>query len=78
MLLYYAIAHLAALRQEAQYRWQPRAVAVAGLLGCVLLVAALPWGSLLGTAVLLAAGLLVRVLAVRGGAAPSRRTPEDT
>jgi len=77
VLLYYAIAHLAALRQEAQHRWQPRAVAVAGLLGCVLLVAALPWGSLLGTAVLLAVGLLVRVLAVRGGAASSRRTPED-
>ena len=73
VLLYYAIAHLAALRQEAEHRWQPRAVAVVGLLGCVLLVAALPGGSLLGTAVLLAVGLLLRQIAVRrGGATPSR------
>ena len=77
VLLYYAIAHLAALRQEAEHRWQPRAVAVVGLLGCVLLVAALPWGSLLGTAVLLAVGLLLRLIAVRRGGAPPSRPQED-
>ncbi|MER3389702.1 MAG: APC family permease [Microcella sp.] len=77
VLLYYAIAHLAALRQEVQHRWQPRAIAVVGLLGCVLLVAALPWSSLLGTAALLAVGLLLRLLAVSRGAAPPSRPWED-
>ncbi|MGY6497606.1 MAG: APC family permease [Microcella sp.] len=65
VLLYYAVAHLSALRQPAAERWQPRAVAIAGLLGCVVLVAALPPVSILGTAVLLAVGLLLRMLAVR-------------
>jgi len=65
VLLYYAIAHLSALRQEAEHRWQPRVVAGVGLAGCVLLVATLPWPSLVGTAVLLATGLLLRLIAVR-------------
>jgi APA family basic amino acid/polyamine antiporter len=78
VLLYYAIAHLAALRQEVEHRWQPRAVAVAGMLGCALLVAALPWPSLVGTAVLLAAGLLVRLVAVRGRATPTTHAQEES
>jgi basic amino acid/polyamine antiporter, APA family len=65
VLLYYAVAHLSALRQPVGERWQPRAVAIAGLVGCVVLVAALPPISILGTAVLLALGLLLRMLAVR-------------
>lgn len=63
VLLYYAVAHLSALRQPADERWQPRAVALAGLIGCVALVAALPPESLIGTAVLLAVGLGLRALA---------------
>ncbi len=65
VLLYYAVAHLSALRQPAAEHWQPRAVGIAGLVGCVVLVAALPPISILGTAALLAVGLLLRMLAVR-------------
>ena len=71
VLLYYAVAHASALRQPASERWQPRAVAVAGLVGCVLLVAALPPVSLLGTAALLAVGLALRAVAVRHRRAPA-------
>lgn len=65
VLVYYAIAHLAALRQEAALRWPPRAVAVAGLIGCLVLAAALPLPSLLGTAALLLVGFALRALALR-------------
>lgn len=65
VLLYYGIAHLSALQQEPAHRWQPRAVAIAGLIGCVVLTAALPPVSLLGTGILLAVGLGLRALAVR-------------
>lgn len=71
VLLYYAVAHLSALRQPAAERWRfGTAVAVAGLVGCVVLVAALPPVSIFGTAVLLAVGLLLRMLAVRRRSAP--------
>ena len=70
VLVYYAIAHLAALRQEAALRWQPRFVAVAGLIGCLALAAALPWSSLLGTAALLAVGFALRGLALRARRGP--------
>lgn len=70
VLLYYAVAHVSALRQPATERWQPRMVAIAGLVGCVVLVAALPPVSILGTAVLLAIGLVLRMLAVRRRPAP--------
>ena len=68
VLLYYAVAHLSALCQPEGERWQPRAVAVVGLVGCVVLVVALPPVSLLGTAALLAVGLALRAVAHRAGA----------
>ncbi|RZS59609.1 amino acid/polyamine/organocation transporter (APC superfamily) [Microcella putealis] len=74
VLLYYAVAHVSALRQPATERWQPRVVAIAGLVGCVVLVAALPPVSILGTAVLLAIGLVLRMLAVRRRPAPDSGT----
>ena len=71
MLLYYAVAHLSALRQPAAERWRfGAAVAVAGFVGCVVLVAALPPVSILGTALLVAVGLVLRMLAVRRRPAP--------
>ncbi|KQV26372.1 APC family permease [Yonghaparkia sp. Root332] len=65
VLVYYAIAHLSALRQPAGERWQPRLVAGAGLVGCLVLVAALPAASLLGTAGILVVGLVARAVALR-------------
>lgn len=43
VLSYYALAHLAAARLPSQDRRLPRVVAWLGLVGCVALVATLPW-----------------------------------
>ena len=61
VLLYYAIANASAWTQSAQHRRWPRAVQGAGLVGCLLLVATLPWASVL-------LGLLVVALGVGGRA----------
>lgn len=63
VLLYYAVANAAALTQQGADRMFPRALQLVGLAGCVLLVAALPWPTLLAGLGVVAAGLLVRLLA---------------
>lgn len=65
VLLYYAIANLAALTQTGQWRLFPTAMQVAGLIGCLLLVAALPGRTLAAGLILLAVGVLYRALALR-------------
>ncbi len=60
VLVYYAIAHLAALRQPRAERWLNRAVPVAGALGCALLAFTLPWQGVLIAAVVLGIGLAAR------------------
>ncbi len=62
VLVYYAIAHLAAARQPRAERWLPRWVQSLGLLGCLLLALTLPWQAIAVTAALVAAGLAVRLL----------------
>ena len=62
VLVYYSIAHLAALRQPVAQRWLPRAVQVAGVAGCLLLAATLPWQAVLLTAAVLVVGVAVRLL----------------
>lgn len=57
VLAYYAIAHLSALKQPASERFVPRVLPLAGMVGCVVLVAALPTSALLTSAVLLAVSL---------------------
>src|SRR5690606_29523749 len=64
VLLYYAIANLAALTQTGQWRLFPTAMQVAGLIGCLLLVAALPGRTLAAGLILLAVGILYRALAL--------------
>jgi len=59
VLLYYAVANLAAFTQPAEYRRWPRAVNVVGLIGCLTLVVTLPLPSLL-------VGLLVLAIGVAG------------
>jgi len=62
ILLYYAIANLAALRMPAETRLYPPFVPLVGLGACLLLAASLaPWTIALGTGVL-AAGFAVRAL----------------
>ena len=56
VLLYYAITNAAALRLEpAERRW-PRGLALAGLLGCILLAFSLPAASVLGGGLVLLFG----------------------
>jgi APA family basic amino acid/polyamine antiporter len=62
VLVYYGIAHLAALRQPAAERWLPRAVQVVGLAGCLLLAATLPWQAIVLAAGVLAVGIAARLL----------------
>ena len=65
VLLYYAIANASAYTQPASERRWPRALNVAGLLGCVTLVAALPWSAVVAGIGVVAVGVLGRALARR-------------
>ncbi|KQW06715.1 hypothetical protein ASC66_06185 [Leifsonia sp. Root4] len=60
VLVYYAIAHLAALRQPRTERWLSRAVPIAGAFGCALLAFTLPWQGVLIAALVLGIGLAAR------------------
>ncbi|MGY4857534.1 APC family permease [Cryobacterium sp. AP23] len=62
VLIYYAIAHLAALRQPREQRWLPRWVQYLGAAGCLLLAMILPWPGVLAALAWLALGLLARAL----------------
>ena len=62
VLVYYAIAHLAALRQPPGQRWLPRWVQYTGGAGCLLLALTLPWPGVLAAFAWLALGLLGRAL----------------
>ncbi|HEX7097419.1 MAG TPA: APC family permease, partial [Acidimicrobiales bacterium] len=78
VLCYYAVANASAFTQDDAHRRSPRAVNVAGLVGCVTLVATLPVSSVVAGVAVLAAGLggrLVTVLLRRGSAGTSRGTP---
>jgi basic amino acid/polyamine antiporter, APA family len=68
VLLYYTVANLAAFRQRAGRRY-PRGLQVAGVVMCLVLVATLPWQSVVAGLVVLLAGLLMRAV---GGAAARR------
>jgi len=60
VLLYYAITNAAAITLAPHQRRFPLPLAVVGLLGCVLLIAALPVEALIGGGVVLAAGVVSR------------------
>ena len=60
VLVYYAIAHLSALRQPVAERWLPRALPIVGLSGCLVLAVSLPWPGVVAAAGWLAVGLAAR------------------
>jgi APA family basic amino acid/polyamine antiporter len=64
VLLYYAVANAAALRQPAAQRRWPRGLQVLGLVGCLVLVATLPPASVLSGLVVLAVGVAGRAVAL--------------
>ncbi|HVV24059.1 MAG TPA: APC family permease [Pseudonocardiaceae bacterium] len=65
VLIYYAIANSAAFTQPAAQRRWPRALNVVGVAGCLVLVATLPWQSVLAGVVMFAIGLIGRLVVVR-------------
>ncbi|MFD6176883.1 MULTISPECIES: APC family permease [unclassified Isoptericola] len=69
VLVYYAVANLAAWTQSAPHRRYPRALQVVGLAGCVVLCATLPVAAVLTGAAVLAAGLALRWARLRRDAA---------
>ena len=62
VLLYYFVANAAAYRQPAGARRFPRWLQLVGMAGCLVLVATLPWRSVLTGVAVFALGLLVRVV----------------
>ncbi|MDQ1512625.1 MAG: basic amino acid/polyamine antiporter, family [Microbacteriaceae bacterium] len=65
VLVYYAIANAAAFTQPSSERRWPRAVNVAGALGCAVLVVTLPPAAVVSGVAVFAVGLLGRVVALR-------------
>lgn len=65
VLTYYLVANVAAFRQTRDARRYPRALAVIGAAGCVVLCLTLPWQSLVVGAVVAAAGIVYRMLRLR-------------
>ena len=62
VLLYYFVANAAAYRQDAAARRFPRWLQVLGALGCLVLVATLPWLSVVAGLAVFAVGIAVRWL----------------
>jgi APA family basic amino acid/polyamine antiporter len=69
VLLYYLVANLSAYRQDAGHRRYPRVLQAVGAVGCVVLVATLPWPSIVGGVVVALMGVAYRGIRV----AASRR-----
>ena len=67
VLVYYAIAHLSAIRQPAEERWLPRILQVVGMAGCLVLAFTLPWQAIVFAAGVLVVGLGARMLFTRAG-----------
>jgi APA family basic amino acid/polyamine antiporter len=64
VLHYYLVANLAALTQDRGHRRFPRALAVVGAAGCVLLAATLPPASVMGGLVVIALGAKARLIRI--------------
>ncbi len=65
VLIYYAIANASAWTQTGSRRRTPRALNVFGLVGCLVLVATLPWESIAAGLAMFAIGLAGRVVVLR-------------
>ncbi len=61
-LLHYRVANISALRLPKEKRMFPRVLAVAGLVGCVLLAFALPLQDVVIGLAILATGVIFRIL----------------
>lgn len=79
VLVYYAVANLAALTQDGADRRYPRALAVLGLVGCLALALTLPVAAVVGGSGVLAVGLVGRAVHRRtaGRRGPTERPPQE-
>lgn len=75
VLLYYLIANASAWTQDRRHRRYPRLLAVAGAVGCVVLVATLPVGAIVAGVLVVAAGIGYRFVRLT---VDRRRHPRDT
>jgi APA family basic amino acid/polyamine antiporter len=62
VLLYYFVANASAYRQPSDVRRFPRWLQLLGCAGCLLLVATLPWQSVVAGVVVFAVGIVVRAV----------------
>jgi APA family basic amino acid/polyamine antiporter len=67
VLLYYAIANLAAFTQPKEQRRYPKGLQVLGLVGCVGLVVTLPVAGVIGGVIVLVVGVALRLVRLRLG-----------
>ena len=65
VLLYYLVANGSAISQTSERRLFPRGLFVLGGVGCTVLVITLPWGSIVGGVVVLAIGIVYRIVRLR-------------
>lgn len=64
VLVYYLVANLSAWTQRGDDRRYPRAVQAVGVVGCVALVASLPWLAIIGGVVMFVIGFAYRLVIV--------------
>lgn len=65
VLLYYTVANLSALTQQTEYRLYPKVLQLLGVAGCLLLVATLPWRSVVAGVAVFVVGIVVRAVRLR-------------
>ena len=65
VLLYYSVANVAAFTQPRERRRWPRALQVLGGVGCLVLVATLPWPSIVAGVAVVAVGVVYRSVRLR-------------
>jgi basic amino acid/polyamine antiporter, APA family len=65
VLLYYSVANAAAFTQDRAHRRFPRPLQVLGALGCLVLVATLPWPAVIGGVAVFVVGIAYRAIRLR-------------
>ncbi|WP_431245906.1 APC family permease [Leifsonia xyli] len=78
VLLYYLIANASAWTQDRTHRRYPRALALVGAVGCVVLVATLPVGSVVAGLLVLAVGIGYRLVRLRVAPDAANRRDQAT
>jgi APA family basic amino acid/polyamine antiporter len=65
VLLYYFVANAAAFTQDREHRRFPRPLQILGALGCLVLVATLPWQAVVSGVMVFTVGVAYRAIRLR-------------